>query len=329
MPKAVAPKRIHLLAHANPAAMDIGRLGFVGADEYLDYIAQQLPVGWKLSFTRGIFDAVEDERQGGRADDALRVKDLNQAFRDKSLAAIVALNGGAYLSRILPDLNLGPLRERKTPLWMLGFSEITSLVNLVSVFPCGRSLYWLSPNYLVRELNPTEHARAAFADFWRTLPRLITGDPLESRYLPAGAIEGVVALNGAASGKIRVIGGCLSVLAALVGGTLLKPVKLDKAWLLIEDVNEAIYRVDRHLAALKIAGWFERISGVIVGDFHTRERPDQTAAVVELLKYHLPPARKIPVLTTKAVGHTWPMLPLPINQPLALKVLGNRFSLQA
>lgn len=327
MAKAAAPQRIHLLAHANPAGADINRLGFVGPDEYLDYIVQQLPKGWKLSFTREIFDAVEDEQQGGRSDDALRIKDLNQALRDKTVLAIVALNGGAYLSRILPELNFAALRERKAPLWMLGFSEITSLVNLVSAYPCGHALYWLSPNFLVRELNPTEHARAAFADFWRAVPQLVAGRPIESRYLPSGPIEGAVAAGKPASDKIRVIGGCLSVLAALVGGSLLKPVKLDKAWLLIEDVNEAIYRIDRHLAALKIAGWFERLGGIIIGDFHTRERPDQTAAVVELLKFHLPPARKLPVLTTRSLGHTWPMLPLPINRPLSLKIMANRFSL--
>ena len=327
MAKTKSPNRVHLLIHANPAGKDLARLGFVDPDEYLAYIRSHLNAEFKLTFTRELFDTFEDESAGGRNDDTTRIRDLNQALKDPATAAIVALSGGGYLSRILPHLNFAPLRERKPPLLLTGFSEITSLVNLVAAYPCGRGLYWLCPNYLVWKLNPAEHARAAFAEFWRVLPKLIAGEALDGRYLPHGRLEGAVAAGTPRSGAIRVVGGCLSVLATLVGGKLFARVPLKDRWLLIEDVNEAVYRIDRYLAALKIAGWFDQIAGVVVGDFHQRETPDQSAAVIELLKYHLPPQRKLPVLTTSSLGHVWPMSPLPLNSFLKLEVVGRKFTL--
>ena len=91
----------------------------------------------------------------------------------------------------------------------------------------------------------------------------------------------------------------------------------DGKWLIIEDVKETPYRVDRFLAALKVAGWFERVAGVLVGDFrmtHTDTQP----AVLELLPYHLPPGRNIPVVATHSFGHLWPNLPVLLNRPVQL-----------
>ncbi len=99
----------------------------------------------------------------------------------------------------------------------------------------------------------------------------------------------------------------------------MRRVKPDGRWLLIEDINEMPYRIDRYLAALKIAGWFERVAGVLLGDFHT-DREDQVRSVVEILKLHLPHGRRLPVVTTRSVGHVWPMLPVPINTPLRISV---------
>jgi muramoyltetrapeptide carboxypeptidase LdcA involved in peptidoglycan recycling len=80
--------------------------------------------------------------------------------------------------------------------------------------------------------------------------------------------------------------------------------------------------VDRYLAALQFAGWFERIAGVLVGDFHTKDQ-DQQAAVLELLPYHVPRGRKLPIVKTRSFGHVWPMSPVMINRPLEMRVDGT------
>ena len=121
------------------------------------------------------------------------------------------------------------------------------------------------------------------------------------------------------SGMVRLIGGCLAVLAAVLAGSVGRRLRPRNKWLFIEDIQEAPYRIDRHLAALKLAGWFDRIAGVLVGDFHTQEADTQNA-VLELLRFHLPPERRLPIVTTRCFGHVWPLVPVPVNQPLRLSV---------
>jgi muramoyltetrapeptide carboxypeptidase len=138
-----------------------------------------------------------------------------------------------------------------------------------------------------------------------------------------GGMEGTLVRGKACSGPIKLVGGCLSVLVVMLAGPLARRVKPDGRWLAIEDLNEPPYCVDRHLATLKIAGWFERAEGVLVGSFHTK-RVDQTPAALELLKYHLPTDRQTPVVTTGSFGHVWPMVPLPINCELKMSVRGRK-----
>lgn len=140
--------------------------------------------------------------------------------------------------------------------------------------------------------------------------------------LPFRPIRGRLVAGRVEDGSLRVVGGCLSVLAAVLTGRVGRPIRPDGRWLAIEDVNEPPYRVDRYLAALKIAGWFDRIAGVLVGDFHTG-RASQQPAVLELLRFHLLPARGLPIVATKDFGHVWPMSPLPINRPLRIWRRGN------
>lgn len=343
--------RVHLIASANPLGPDLRRFGFHRPGEYLHFIRAHLPPPLRLTCTRRLLEAVEQPEAGGRRDDALRIRDLQHALDDPATVAIVAASGGAYFSRILPQVDFSSLARRPTPLTVFGFSELTGLVNLVASHRGGRGVYWLCPNFLARKLQPPAAARAAFAGFWSRLPSLLTPWPGLPRATHGGrqrspldapgpthgairvpdgqaalcyphAIRGRLVAGRARSGTVRVVGGCLSVLAAVIGGRLGRRIRPDGRWLAIEDINEAPYRIDRHLAALKLAGWFERIDGVLVGDFHTKEDRDQRAAVVELLRFHIPPGRQVPIVTTRSFGHVWPMTPLPLNRPLRLRVAG-------
>lgn len=325
----VTPDRVHLLAHANPLAPDVAHFGLEDVDVYVEFVRRHLPPPLRVTCSPAVLHAVEEPWKGGRIDDAARVRDLQQALNDPRTLAIVALSGGAYFSRILPGLDLGVLARRTTPLWALGFSEMTSLVGWVASYPRGRGLYWLCPNWVGSRLRPPEAARAVLAEFWRTLPDVLAGRvPRDASHLHFGPLSGELVAGRAAGGRVRLVGGCLSVLAALVGGRLGRRLRPDRKWLILEDLKESPYLIDRHLAALKLAGWFERLAGLVIGDFHMLHE-DTQPAVLELLKYHLPPDRKVPVVRTRSFGHVWPMVPILLNRPVPLTVRGRDVTIRA
>ena len=97
---------------------------------------------------------------------------------------------------------------------------------------------------------------------------------------------------------------------------------------MIEDYNDSLERIDRFLAHLTLAGLWERCAGILVGDFH-KGYDELISAVISLLDYHLPPERSIPVLTTKQIGHIWPMSPLPLHVPLRIeRTSGDGFTIR-
>jgi muramoyltetrapeptide carboxypeptidase LdcA involved in peptidoglycan recycling len=237
--------------------------------------------------------------------------------------AIVAASGGAYFTRILPHLDFSSLARRSRPLWALGFSEMTTLVGIVASYRCGRGLYWLCPNWLGSNIKPAEHARAALAEFWQTLPKVLVGQtPPHTEYLQFGPLRGELLAGQLRSGPVRLVGGCLAVLMALMGSPLGRRLRPRGKWLMLEDIKETPYRIDRHLAALKLAGWFDVATGVLIGDFRMLH-DDTQPAVLELLKYHLPADRRVPVVATRSFGHVWPMVPVPMNRRLQMDVRGR------
>jgi muramoyltetrapeptide carboxypeptidase len=316
--------RVHLVAPANPLFPDAAKLGFRDVAEYVGFVREHLPPNLRLTWSRLVLRAVEDEWHGGRRDDRARIGDLQNALADPTTLAIVATNGGAYLTRLLPHLDFSLLARRRRPLWIFGFSELTGLVNLVARQRGGRGVYWLCPNFLGWHLRPPAVARDAFAEFWRLLPEVCTGRwPGGARHLCFEPIRGELHGGKLVSGHVRLVGGCLAVLAALVGGRIGRRLRPDGRWLFMEDIKEAPYRIDRHLAALKVAGWFERVAGVLIGDFRMMHA-DTQPAVLELLPYHLPAGRKVPIVTTQAVGHVWPHTPVLLNRPLKLTAYRGR-----
>ena len=318
------PNRIHLLAHANPVTLGVDRFEFPDVDAYLKCIRENLPGQYKLTYRRSILTAKEDDTRGGRRDDAARIADISAALSDPNTLALLATNGGKYFSRILPHIDFSPLTKRTQPIWVFGFSEMTNLVNIVASYRCGRGVYWFCPNFLAYRVRPPAAARQAFAEFWQNVPAYMgQGEDNTGMWKP---LDGKVLRGRPTSGSVRVLGGCLSVLAANLAGPLSKRMRPKGAWLAVEDVNEEIYRLDRLLATLKLGGWFEEISGLILGDFHFGRR-DQVADVLQLLRFHVP--NELPIVQLPEVGHGWPLAPLGINQRLKLTVQGRKVQLAA
>ncbi|MFN2636760.1 MAG: LD-carboxypeptidase [Gemmatimonadaceae bacterium] len=185
------------------------------------------------------------EREGYLAGhDRERLNDLNRAIRDPKIEAIWCIRGGYGLTRILDKIDYDALS--RTPKAIIGYSDITAL-HCAAQRRCR----------LITYHGPT--AREMLSDFSRdSFKRAVVeqtdscGTAPQARELNAGTAEG------------RLVGGNLAVLASLCG-TAFAPDCADGI-LILEDINEPVYRIDRMLQQLKFSGVLNGCRAIAFGD---------------------------------------------------------------
>ncbi len=195
---------------------------------------------------RSLFDLRFDEGLFSRTrylagTDERRAAELQAAFDAPDVSAILVARGGYGVSRVLPRLRFP---DRVPPL--LGFSDVTALH--AALFARGhRSLH--GPNLTQLGTQPPE-----------VVARLLT----LFHGLPVPPLPGAVTVvPGVVEGPL--VGGNLAVLASLVGTPFFP--RLDGCVLLLEDIGERPYRLDRLWTQLALSGALERVAGVVFGDF--------------------------------------------------------------
>jgi muramoyltetrapeptide carboxypeptidase len=232
-------------------------------------------------------------------DDGDRLADLNHALADDSIDAVWCLRGGYGVMRILETIDYAALRRR--PKVILGYSDITALHSAVT-----------SRCELITFHGPT--ARATISDFSReSLARAISGRDSAGT---AGAAE--VLHGGRARG--RLIGGNLAILSAL-SGTPYAPDYTD-AILVVEDVNEAVYRIDRMLTQLRLAGALQQCRAIVFGQFTDipQDSPEETPAARSLREVLREVAESVgvPCIAGAPIGHVTDQWTLPLGAPAEL-----------
>lgn len=324
--------RIHLIAPAGNVRSFLETIGDKTGDAFLERVASVIGSAYRVTADVELLLADEDEVRGGRTDDARRAQDIQAALGDEEVRAIVAVRGGAWFARVLPRIDFSVLESRRSPVWVLGFSELTTLVNVVSSYPQAIGVLDMGPAFLTYGLRRyarrhpdalTEGVTAKqwsearlgpeFKAYWRRVVAMIEGRA-EMPTLVANHVLGPAPRDG----DVRFAGGNLTVLSTLIGSRYANCVAPDGRWVVLEDFNDKLERFDRFLAHLTLADFWLRCNGVLLGDFHQDDR-DLTESVVGLLEYHLPPANSVPVLVTSCVGHIWPMTPLPLNRVLTMR----------
>jgi muramoyltetrapeptide carboxypeptidase len=221
-------------------------------------------------------------------DDARRVRELAGLVADRRVDAILCARGGYGSDRIIHKLDAARFRAARKPL--IGYSDITAL------------LLW-------------QQRRARLGGFHG--PMLDKGSKLDRDVFAellaqlAGATAEPLRGRGAAGGKAegRLVGGSLTLLASSIGTSW--EVDTRGAILMLEEVGERPYRVDRMLQQLRGAGKLTELVGVGIGDFSSCEdakypTPDAEQVLLEVLK----PLR-VPIVLGLSFGHVlanraWP-----------------------
>ena len=228
-------------------------------------------------------------------DDASRLGDLNAAIRDPRIDGIWCLRGGYGTMRILDAVDYDSLRRR--PKAIIGFSDITALHLAVR-----------ARSDLVSFHGPT--ARAELTPFSReslsraTSSMHITRDPF------ANGPPLTWLREGRAVGRLE--GGNLALICALLATPY--AARFDGAILVLEDVNEPLYRIDRMLRQLILAGALERIAGLCFGAFTERgDEGDSGSRSLDVLFREAAAHVRGPVVSNAPIGHVPDQWTLPLG----------------
>lgn len=195
--------------------------------------------------------------------DAQRARDLADAILDPGIDAVICIRGGYGSGRVLPWLNFHSLRNH--PKIIIGHSDITFL-HLAFFSRMGWTTFH-GPN-LTGMAELPERARSVISTL-----RGAAG--FEWRLGPEQVLR-----HGAAKGPV--FGGNLTCLAHLIGTPYLPD--LTGALLLIEDCSEALYRLDRIINHLKLAGILPKLGAILLGEF---ENCAENTKICEMVMEHV------------------------------------------
>ena len=291
-PRALVPgDRVAIVAPASPFDGDTFDQGVAEIDR----------LGLTPVTTDGVF-----ARRGYVAGDARsRAAALTAAWRDSSIAAIMGARGGYGSAQLLPFLDPETVRDAAKP--FIGHSDLTALLVYLTT-RCG-TVCFHGPMVLNLSRGEAGYDRDSFRRC------LMTPEPVGE--LAADGLDTVRA--GDASGLL--LGGTLTQLVASLG-TPYAFAPPSGYVLLLDEVGERPYRIDRMLTQLSASGMLERAVAVVCGEFPDCDEaagsPSARGVVAELLE-----AFPGPVLFGFPTGHTaGPALTVPLG--VKVRVVGGR-----
>jgi muramoyltetrapeptide carboxypeptidase len=226
-------------------------------------------------------------------DDNRRFLELTTALTSPDIKAVFCARGGYGAMRLLPRLASWAAEERIPAKPLVGFSDITALHQ------------WLQSNGIASIHAPvlTQLGRVPADSPKRLFALLESTGPAE----PLMGTETYV--GGTVEGPL--LGGNLSVFTRLLGTPFMPP--LDGAILLLEDLSEQPYRLDRMWTHLELAGVFRKIRGIVLGQFIGCEPREGDFTAAEVLR-DLAATTGVPCASGFPIGHG------DINEPVPLGV---------
>ncbi|TPX12763.1 uncharacterized protein E0L32_000940 [Thyridium curvatum] len=291
-----------------------------------------------------------------------RLSELRAAFSDPTISAIICTIGGPCFNELIPALAADTELHntiRANPKIVVGYSDITGLHWFLHALTGLRTFYGPgaipelgSPSsaddedspvaFCLRQLLRAIAQAEPLGDVARSLtyaPKLdpVFFDPASTAPPELAPTAGWRWLRpGRARG--RLFGGCLTVVARLGGVRALAPdwrgriVFLETAMSDAEVTGNPIPRVRAGIADLVAHGVFDEAAGLVVGrpfGYDSEEARDEYAGVITALLCEGPLAERnsFPILFNIDIGHTTPMVTLPIDALAELDSETDRFAI--
>lgn len=259
---------------------------------YLESLGYRVEVGKNVGKYYGYLAGTDEER----------LEDLHSMFQNKNVKAIFCVRGGYGSGRILDKINYNLIK--KNPKIFVGYSDINALqlafytkIGLVS---------FIGPMLAVDfydEISPftEEH-------FWK----IITSDKKIGKISNPNSEKFFTLNKGKASGKI--VGSNLTLITSLLGTEFFP--KLNDSILLLEDIHEEPYRIDRMLNQLRLAKVFKQVKGIVLGNFIEcipKDPETRSFTLNEIIIDYFQNKCKLPLIYNVNHGHIKHNITIPIG----------------
>lgn len=231
--------------------------------------------------------------------DAERIADIETMFADPQVDAIFCVRGGYGTPRIVQSLNYRVIA--RNPKIFVGFSDTTVLQSAIFRRTGLITFFGAMPSVDMADVFDAESE----SWFWKILT-----EPAENMAITQ-SLSLTTLHGGIAEGQLWC--GNLSLLVGLAGTPFAPPYK--GGILLMEDIGEAPYRIDRNLAHLQNTGLWNKLGGLCFGQFTQTEsvaQPVPQRTVAEITAEYASRAG-LPAIGNVMFGHTAKKLTLPFG----------------
>lgn len=233
--------------------------------------------GFQVVFAPNLF--AEEHQFAGS--DEIRQQSFQAMIDNPNVKAILSARGGYGSARIIDKIDFSHFHEN--PKWLCGYSDFTVFHSHLASQNISASLHSTMPISMNEET--IDNCNALF-------------DALIGKKMELSGHNHPYNQYGTSAGKI--VGGNLSILYSMLGSP--SDINTNGAILFLEDLDEYLYHIDRMIVALKRAGKFDHLAGLIIGgmsDMHDNRIPFGYSAEEIIMKhcqeYDFPIAFNIPV----------------------------------
>lgn len=254
--------------------------------EDLNCLSEQLKkLNYQLTYTDYLFE----KKYFLAGTDQVRLTDLEGAFENPDTDVLLALRGGEGSMRLLDKINYDKIKKNPKPL--IGFSDITALQNAIWTKVKLPSYTGFIGKFGFQKISPKLHQNLKWC-----LENTAYQIPIKT--IQKGSAKGIL------------LGGNLTAFCALLGTPFFP--KMDGCILLLEEVAEPAYRLDRLLNQLRLAGVFDKIIGLVLGDMTASLDKKCKNLADHIIEEHLS-SLKYPIVSLNGYSHLNKNTILPIG----------------
>lgn len=231
-----------------------------------------------------------------------RLHDLQTALDDTDCSAIICSRGGYGTVRVIDQLDF--TKFKKYPKWLVGYSDVTLLHSAINNLGFA-SIHGTMPPFFFDE-------RGEANENLMSLMNMLT-DNFGGCKIQGNSKNKI----GFASGEL--LGGNLSIQCSVLGTKY--EIETTGKILFIEEIDEYLYNIDRMIRQLKLAGKFDKLKGLVVGDFtEVKDNDSPFGQTVEEIIIEATKEYNFPISFGFPAGHAKKNLALPFGQICKLNV---------